>query len=183
MRTRYTAVLILALAVAPAVDADVAPAKRPVSARLPASVEPAVIPGYRLLSPDLAVGGMLSDEALAQLVPWGVRTVIDLRTEAEGTAPEKTAVLGLGLRYVSVPVSPATLGWETAQALRDALDTKGAGPVLLHCRSGGRVAAALALVARLRGKSVDEALAAGREAGLPLVLEMRVRQIAESPLP
>ena len=38
--------------------------------------------------------------------------------------------------------------------------------VLLHCASGNRIGALMALIAFKNGKSVDEAMAAGREAGL-----------------
>ncbi len=40
------------------------------------------------------------------------------------------------------------------------------GPVLLHCASGNRVGALLALRARMHGASPEEALELGNEAGL-----------------
>ncbi len=40
------------------------------------------------------------------------------------------------------------------------------GPVLLHCRTGNRVGALLALRASMQGASDEEALEIGRKAGL-----------------
>lgn len=151
---------------------------------LPATLDTALIPAYKTLSPTLAVGGQPSSEAIAELHAWGFRTVINLRTDAEGAASEKAPVEAQGLRYVSIPVTPATLGWETARAVVDALAVQGAAPVLLHCASSNRVGAIWALAERLKGKTVEEALAAGRNAGMTSdALVERVRLIAEGTPP
>jgi len=136
------------------------------AAEPPATVDPALVPNYQLLRPGLAVAGKPSAEAVAQLKEQGFKTVIDLRTEAEGVADEKAAVEALGLRYVSVPVSAATLKSEDAKAVAGILEDPAAGPVLLHCASSNRVGAVLAIIEAQAGKSLDDALAAGRKAGL-----------------
>jgi hypothetical protein len=46
------------------------------------------------------------------------------------------------------------------------LDDPSAGPVLLHCASSNRVGGVWAVIQARKGKALDEALAAGREAGL-----------------
>ena len=77
------------------------------AAELPAALEG--VPNYRLLRRDLAVGGVPSAAALAELAKLGLRTVIDLRTEQEeGLAEERAALAAAGLRYVGVPVTPAS---------------------------------------------------------------------------
>jgi uncharacterized protein (TIGR01244 family) len=121
---------------------------------------------YRRLNAKLAAGGTLSPEALRDLKAMGFHTVVDLRTEAEGTLQEKAAVEELGLRYVSVPVTAATLSLDDVKAVAGVLADPAAGPVLLHCASSNRVGAVYGVIQRLEGKTLAEAEAAAREAGL-----------------
>lgn len=136
------------------------------AAEVPATMDPAAMPNYRRLGPDLAVAGKPSPEALAQLKEQGFKTVIDLRQETEGTAEEKAIVEGQGLRYVSVPMSAATFKLEDAEAVGRILKDATAGPVLLHCASSNRVGGVLAVLEAKAGKPLDEAIAAGEKAGL-----------------
>jgi uncharacterized protein (TIGR01244 family) len=134
------------------------------------------IPNYKRLSPDLAAAGQPTGDAIARLKEMGFRTVINLRTEAEGTAEEKAAVLGQGLRYVSVPVTPDSFSLADARAVAAVLADPTAGPVLLHCGSSNRVGAVYGVVQALKGKTAAEAEAAARAAGLssePMAEAMR----------
>ena len=103
---------IRALAMAVVVHLCVASA----AAAEPPEQAPGIV-NYKRLDQRLAVGGTLSPEAMRNLKAMGFRTVVDLRTESEGTAEEKAAVEGQGLRYVSVPVRPATLSLKDVEAV------------------------------------------------------------------
>ncbi len=108
------------------------------------------------------------DEALLSMAKAaGYVAVIDLRTEAEDRGmDEPAAVEAAGLAYHSLPVAGAKgTTFENAQAL-DAMLAGIEGPVLLHCRTGNRVGALLALRASMQGASDEEALEIGRKAGL-----------------
>ena len=124
------------------------------------------IVNYKRLHQGLAVGGTLSPEAMRNLKAMGFRTVVDLRTEAEGTAEEKAAVEGQGLRYVPVPVKPATLSLKDVEAVSRVLHDAAAAPVLLHCAASNRVGGVYGVIQVLDGKSLAEAEAAARDAGL-----------------
>jgi len=152
---------LLAVALAPAVVLGIAGVVR---AEVPEQV--AGIVNYKRLHARLAAGGSLSAEAMRELKAMGFQTVVDLRTEAEGTLQEKAAVEALGLRYVSVPVTPATFTLADVKAVAGVLADPASGPVLLHCASSNRVGAVYGVVQRLEGKTVAEAEAAAREAGL-----------------
>ena len=148
----------------------------------PQTVEAGSIPNYRLLQPGLATAGQPAAEALAKLKDMGFRTVVNLRTEEEGTAEEQKVVEAQGLRYVSVPVTADSLSLADAEAVEKVLHDSAAGPVLLHCASSNRVGAVWALIQSREGKSLDEALAAGREAGLRSPqLEAAVRRLVGPP--
>jgi len=154
------------------------------AAQPPQTVEAGSIPNYRLLQPGLATAGQPAPEALAKLKDMGFRTVVNLRTEQEGTADERKLVEGEGLRYVSVPVTAESLSLADAEAVEKVIQDPSSAPVLLHCASSNRVGAVWALIQARQGKTMDEALAAGREAGLRSPqLEAAVRRLVGSPAP
>lgn len=125
-------------------------------------------------------GGRPRPEHLRAAQAKGVRTVINLCPPAEaGDYDEPALVAELGMNYVNIPISGAVdLTRANAQKLADALRDAGPGqPVLLHCQSGNRVGALMALKARfVDGLAPAEALAAGRAAGLK-ALEPAVIQL------
>jgi len=157
---------------------------RPVLAEVPEAMEPAQIPAYRLIRPDLATGGQPSPEALARLGQMGFKTVVNLRTEKEGAAEERAVVETQGLRYVWVPVTADSFSLADVEAVQKVVDDPSSGPVLLHCASSNRVGAVWAVIQSRQGKTLDEALAAGRAAGLQSPqLEAAVRRVLGAPAP
>jgi uncharacterized protein (TIGR01244 family) len=135
-------------------------------AQVPETMDDAAIPKYRVVRPGLATGGKPSAEALERLKAQGFKTVVDLRTEAEGTTTEKETVETQGLRYLSVPISPASFGAADVEAVAKVLKDKDAAPVLLHCSSANRVGAVWMVMQVQEGRSLEEAEAAGKEIGL-----------------
>lgn len=144
------------------------------AAQIPEKVDPGAIPNYRVLMPGLATAGQPTPEALRSLKEKGFKTVINLRTESEpGVREEEAAVKEQGLTYVWVPVSAATFSQEKVDQVRRALEDPAAGSILLHCASANRVGAVWTVIEAQRGKSYDEALAAGKTIGLtsPALIE------------
>jgi uncharacterized protein (TIGR01244 family) len=134
----------------------------------------------RTFAPGLLASGQPSPEDLVELATRGVRTVINLRAMDEPLEyDEPGAVERLGLRYVSIPVAgPQDITIErVARFSRELSAAARLGGTLVHCASGNRVGALVALdqglVQRAPG---DRALAMGRAAGLaglePLVREL-----------
>ena len=154
------------------------------SAGVPQAVEPAAIPAYRLIHPGLAVAGQPTPEAIKGLGEMGFRTVVNLRSEKEGPADERAAVEAQGLRYVSIPVMPDTFSLADVEAVEKILDDPSAAPVLLHCASSNRVGGTWAVIQVRKGKSLEEAEAAGRAAGLHSPqMEAAVRRVLGAPAP
>jgi uncharacterized protein (TIGR01244 family) len=147
---------------------------------VPETVDAAQIPYYRKITPTLAAAGQPSAEALPKLGAMGFKTVINLRMPTEDQPPNERAVVeGQGLRYVSVPFTSATLTRADVDAVEKVLDDPASGPVLLHCALSYRVGAMWSLIQLRKGKTLDEALAAGREAGNKSpALEEAVRKLA-----
>ena len=154
------------------------------SAGVPQAVEPGVIPAYRLLHPGLAAAGQPTPEALKGLREMGFRTVVNLRQAKEGPADERALVEAQGLRYVTIPVTADTFSLADVEALEKVLDDPAAAPVLLHCSSSNRVGGAWAVIQARKGKSLAEAEAAGRAAGLQSPqMEAAVRRVLGVPSP
>lgn len=137
--------------------------------------------------PGLHTGGQPSQDDLARLKSEGVRTVIDLRGPQEDRGYDEAAeARRLGMTYFALPitgkddVTPAN-----AKALGELLRAQD-GNVLLHCASGNRVGALLAMDAAARGVPREEALELGRKAGLrslePVVVEQVGKLDAAEPL-
>jgi uncharacterized protein (TIGR01244 family) len=154
------ATVLMALALALAVGICLAQGKESPLAGLPRHV--AI--GERQHS-----SGQPSVEAIARLKSAGITTVIDLRPDAETPdLDEKSVAEAAGLKYRSLPIaSPADLTRENVkrfdQLLKDSQDEE----VLVHCASGNRVGAMMALrAAWVQGKSTEEALAIGQAAGM-----------------
>lgn len=106
----------------------------------------------------------------------GYVAVIDIRGPDEDRGLDEVKVLeDLGLEYVRMPVvGDEAINYDNARAL-DELLARYDEPVLVHCGSGNRVGALLALRESLEGASDEEALEYGKDAGLSR-LETVVRQ-------
>jgi uncharacterized protein (TIGR01244 family) len=136
------------------------------AAEIPETLKPEEALNYRRAGTALATAGKPSVETLAKLKELGFRTAIDLRQPAEGVEAARKAVEEQGLTFVSVPVSPETFSLGDAQKVAAVLSDQNAAPVFLFCASSNRVGGVIAVVARMRGRSKEEALAEGKKAGL-----------------
>lgn len=117
--------------------------------------------------PGITTAGQPSADQLAAAAKSGIKTVIDLRALGEDRGmDERATVEKLGMSYVSLPVEGGEgVTYANATAL-DKLLADAKGPVLLHCASGNRVGALLALRDKSKGADNDAALALGVKSGL-----------------
>jgi len=124
-------------------------------------------PNYRVVRPGLATAGQPSADALRELASLGFKTVVNLRTESEsGVAEEEQVLREIGLRYVHVPISPASFSLDDVEAVSRVLDDAEQSPLLLHCASANRVGGVWAVMQVQRGEERDAAIHEGREIGL-----------------
>jgi uncharacterized protein (TIGR01244 family) len=156
-----------------------------VCAGVPETVDPAQIPAYKVIAPGIVAAGQPAPEALSRLGAIGFRTVLNLRMPDEGgPADERSVIEGQGLRYVSVPVTAASLSLADVAAIEKVLDDPAAAPVLFHCASSNRIGGVWAVIQARKGKSLDAALAAGRDAGLKsATMEDAVRRLVAPKTP
>lgn len=123
-------------------------------------------------------GGQPSLSDLDKLKAAGVTTVVSLRgADEQPPFDEKKEVEARGMRFVSIPVAgKSDVTFDNAKQLQAVLNDS-EGKALVHCASSNRVGALFALNAVAEGKSVDEAIEAGKHYGLTS-LEPVVRDVA-----
>ena len=138
------------------------------------------IPAARIPMDGVLSGGQPTPEQVEAAAAAGFRTVINLRIDAEkGFEWEAETVERLEMRYISIPVAGGKgLTRETVERLDAALvEAAAEGPVLLHCASGNRIGAILALrAAWLHGVDAEAALRLGLANGMTR-LEPTIREL------
>ena len=115
------------------------------------------------------IGGRLSEAELPRLDAMGIRHVISMAPDSETPELDEAALLaGFGIRQHTLPVSePSHLTRLNAERLDTLLAAVGEDNTLLHCASGNRVGALIAVrAAWMEGLDTEAALAKGKAWGL-----------------
>lgn len=136
------------------------------------------MPVLRTPRPGLCICGQPGPGAWGPLQRAGVRTVVNLRPDAELEGRDEAAeVVASGMAYLHIPLRDADdLTRDAAAALQKILVSSPPN-VLVHCSSGNRAGALLALADAWFGSGdVENALALGRDAGMT-ALEPTVRAL------
>lgn len=122
-------------------------------------------------------GGQPSPGQLGALADAGVQHVINLRPQAEqGGFDEAGALAAAGMQYHHLPIAGGKdINFANAARLDRLLSETANQTVLLHCASGNRVGALIALRASMAGVEKEAAIAEGKRWGLT-GLEPLVRQ-------
>jgi uncharacterized protein (TIGR01244 family) len=164
---------------AQSVSAAPAASSAPAAPAAPAAQSP-----WHQPRPGLYTGGQPAPVDWSALKALGVTMVINLRPDAEMAGRNEAAeVAAAGMAYIGIPVAGAdAVDAENARRLWTLLKTSDA-PVFVHCASGNRAGALLAIGAAHQGGMTPEAaLEFGRRAGLTS-LEPVVRERLGMPAP
>ncbi len=146
------------------------------------------LPIKNLTNPEQATfsSGQPTQEEIKALAQAGIKHVINLRPAQEQEQQqdwnEGELVQSLGMQYHSVSVAGAAgVTIDNATTLAGILEEIDGEPVLLHCGSGNRVGALIALrEGALNEASIDESVATGKLWGLT-GLEPVVRERLATP--
>ncbi len=181
MMRRLSVVACLLSLAAPAWSTTVPkPHARPMAVAKPAAAKPALPDSAAVLAllagvhngacplPGVATGGQPEAAHVAALAKAGFRTMLDLRAADEPRGfDEDAAMKAAGVRYVKVPVTPATLDDGVFDQVRKLMNETGGKGVFVHCASGNRVGAALIPWLVLdQGWDVERAVTAAKAGGL-----------------
>jgi uncharacterized protein (TIGR01244 family) len=118
--------------------------------------------------PDMATGGQPDSADLAAAAAAGYRSVVDARGPGEPRGFDARRVArSLGLEYIRLPVTAATLDDRTFDRFRSLMKERRLRPMLFHCQSGNRTGVLLVPYLVLdRGFHPDSAVAVARAAGM-----------------
>jgi len=151
--------------------APVAPSAKqeaPAPAAVPAQPPSQPAPSWHQPRPGLLTGGQPAPSDWAALKAQGVAMVVNLRPDSELAGRNEAAeVVAAGMSYVGIPVAGADAVDATNARRLWSLLKATQGPVFVHCASGNRAGALLALgAAQSGGMTPEAALEFGRSAGL-----------------
>ena len=131
----------------------------------------------RAVSDGLFTSGQPAPSQWAPIRARGVTTVINLRPDDEMDGrDEASEVAAAGMAYRQLDVAGVHDITDANAAQVQAWIDEAPGPVLLHCASGNRAGALLAMIAARNGTPPEDALALGRRAGMTS-LEEAVRPL------
>jgi uncharacterized protein (TIGR01244 family) len=135
--------------------------------------------------PGLHTSGQPTLEQLDTLAAQGIHTVIDLRSADEDRGYDEAAELkSRGIAYHSLPINGKDdLNADNAAALKHLLDASGDG-VLIHCHTGNRAGALLALeAAKEEGLAPEKAVELGKSAGMTSLAPVVEEKLGLTPKP
>lgn len=122
-------------------------------------------------------GGQPSKDQFKLLADAGVNHIVNLRPDEEMSWDERAFVENLEMSYHSIPIAGAQgVTFENAERLQLVLENIGAQSVMVHCASGNRIGALVALHAGKNKGDIDAAIEEGKTWGLTR-LEPHVRSL------
>jgi len=127
------------------------------------------IPNAKEITSGIMTGGQPSEADLAILAAEGYDAIINLRAEDEfSDFDEQSLVMGLGMDYFSIPMpGPEYLGDDHSIAALEQALSSGNKKVMIHCGSGNRAGALVALHAYfIKGLAPEVAFQLGEATGL-----------------
>jgi uncharacterized protein (TIGR01244 family) len=101
------------------------------------------VPRILCLNESLATAAQPSEQAFSKVAAAGFRSVLNLRTAAEGVDVEKERKLveRSGMHYLHIPVVSSAPRSEQADEFIRTVREKSLHPMLIHCSSANRVGA------------------------------------------
>jgi len=128
-------------------------------------------------------GGQPSEQALTAFAKRGGKTIINLRYADETEFNEAEIAQKLGLTYIQLETSGSDLKLDHVKAF-DALISDLDEPYFIHCASGNRVGALMALRASWLHDATDaEALVTGKKWGMTKLEPLVTLLLEEGPEP
>jgi|TARA_Y100000310_G_scaffold277758_2_gene295763 uncharacterized protein (TIGR01244 family) len=133
---------------------------------------------YNRTTPNIATSGTVREGGLQKLQSLGFRSILDLRTQPEGTDRERQAASDLGFSYRNIAIAREAPTQQQLTQFSRWVENADHYPLLIHCASANRVGALWAMYRITRGVPLTEALLEGRTIGMQPSREVQVRDFA-----
>jgi uncharacterized protein (TIGR01244 family) len=144
------------------------------SDQIPFGNQVSSIKNYNRATSQIATSGLIGDKGAELLAEHGFKTIIDLRTPAEGINKEKQAAETVALHYINIPVTGEGINQKQLTAFRKAIENT-AKPVIVHCASGNRAGAMWVAYRISQGLAPEIAIEEGKAAGMKPEMEQKIR--------
>lgn len=131
------------------------------------------VKNYNRATSQIATSGVIGENGAGTLAEKGFKTIIDLRTQREGTDDEKLAVETAAMRYINIPVTGEGINEGQLATFTQAIENAEM-PVLVHCASGNRAGAMWTAYRISKGVSPGIAIEEGRAAGMQPEMEQKI---------
>ncbi len=131
------------------------------------------VPNIMEARKDIYTGGQPTTAGMRRLASFGIRTVINLRPhEEDGARDESQEAAVFGMKYINIPLTPATFTTQKMEDFRGLVMDKQNYPVFIHCRSGNRAGGTWFVYRVLfEDASIQQGLQEGKTLGMEPALE------------
>ena len=133
---------------------------------------------YNRTTPTIATAGTIREGGLQRLQSLGFKSILDLRTQAEGTDKERQAATELGFNYANIAIARESPTEQQLDRFSSWVENGDHYPLLIHCASANRVGTLWAMHRITRGAPLAEALLEGRTIGMQPSREVQVNDFA-----
>lgn len=133
---------------------------------------------YNRTTPTIATSGTIREGGLEKLRSLGFRSILDLRTQPEGTDKERKAATELGFSYANIAIAQESPTAQQLAQFSSWVENSSHYPLLIHCASANRVGTLWAMYRITRGVPLAEALLEGRTIGMQPAREVQVNEFA-----
>lgn len=99
------------------------------------AAEPSGIQNFHQVNDRIYRGAQPTKDGFRALAQMGIKTVIDLRREAEQARAERQIVESLGMKFLSLPMTMSAPTDQQISRVMQELNTN-LGPVFVHCHGG-----------------------------------------------
>ncbi len=134
---------------------------------------------YNRTTPTIATSGTIREGGLEKLQSLGFKSILDLRTQAEGTDEERKAAASLGFSYANIAIAREAPTEQQVALFSSWVENGDHYPLLIHCASANRVGTLWAMYRITRDVPLAEALLEGRTIGMQPAREVQVNDFAQ----
>jgi len=130
------------------------------------------IPHFGEVDTNLYRGGQPDEKDLELLKEYGIKKIINLRSEKNLVETERKQVEALGMEYVTISWTIlAPYDQEIFDEFFEAIEDKDSKPVFFHCKRGSERTGVMAAAYKIKmnGLSLEEALADAKKYNIKLI--------------
>lgn len=137
---------------------------------------------YTPFLPHLATSGAFKPDRLAEIKTLGFKSILDMRTPAEGVADIRKAAKDLDIGFANIPVGKSAPSSEDLKQFSAWVENSDNYPALVYCASGNRVGLVWGMYQVQRGVSLVDAFRQAQAIGMKGTRGQQLIDFARKPM-